>query len=976
MSKRFLVLVSLCASALAAHASLPERVRIPPPVRMALADSKLAPITLDAVSIRTDISGGMAETTVKMVFFNPNSRRLEGNLQFPLAPGQQVTAFALDINGAMRTAVPVAKDKGRQVFEAIERRQVDPGLLEVTQGNNFKLRVYPILPRATRTVELTYAEPMTRRASQWVYRLPMGYGKAGSFDWEVVVNGASVAPTVNSVGTGLVFEPVPKNNAYQASLNRKNFTAPDQFEVLTSVQADATTYRQEIDGQTWFLAEVPVPVTRSRRTAPRVIGLLWDSSGSGSTRSVSAELGELDAYFRALGDVEVRLTRLRDRAEKLERFDVINGNWSALRRALEATDFDGASALNDWQPESRVDQYLLFSDGLSNYGGKRFPVLDKRQTLFALNSSPSANAARLAALAERSGGRYLDVSAGAPGAAAQALLFSETQVVELTTAGAAEVEMASRTATDGMLRLAGRFLSSRASVTLTLADGANRLTKTIPIAADAPLHPRAGAAWAGYRLRTLEGDYEMHLAEIGRIGRRFGIPTRETSLIVLEEMNDYVRYEIEPPAQLADEYKRRLATQRRIQGEARKDHFARVLSAFDERKQWWAQSFTVRKKRKAQLVEESTAMAISPSPVADVAPTLAYAPPSPPAMEKGIEPFASNAVTVTGSTMRRRFAPVSANAAPEFKRAQPAQRGIGIELKKWQANAPYIDRLKRAESRDVYRVYLDLKADYANSSAFYLDAADILFDKGQRDLALRVLSNLSEMDLENRSVLRILGYRLLQAKAPELAIGVFEDVLRIAVEEPQSFRDLGLALAAAGRHQEAIDRLYEVVVRPWDDRFADVEVIVLAEINALLATSKQKLDTSRIDRRLRAHQPLDVRVVLTWDADNSDMDLFVTDPYGDKTYFAEPMSRQGGKMSNDFTGGYGPEEFALRKAAAGKYKIEVNYFGNHQQVIAGATTLQVTLVTHFGLPQQQEQLISLRLKDQAETVFVGEFDVK
>ncbi len=333
-------------------------------------------------------------------------------------------------------------------------------------------------------------------------------------------------------------------------------------------------------------------------------------------------------------------------------------------------------------------------------------------------------------------------------------------------------------------------------------------------------------------------------------------------------------------------------------------------------------------------------------------------------------------VTVTGSSVQREVHAYSAAPASEFKMMQAAQRSIGIALKKWEANAPYIDRLKRASNRDVYRVYLDLKPDYANSSAFFLDAADILFDKGQRDLALRVLSNLSEMDLENRAVLRILGYRLLQAKAPELAIGVFEDVLRIAVEEPQSFRDLGLALAAAGRHQEAIDRLYDVVVRPWDDRFADVEVIVLAEINALLATSNQKLDTSRIDRRLRAHQPLDVRVVLTWDADNSDMDLFVTDPFGDKTFYSNPMSGQGGKMSKDFTGGYGPEEFALRKAAPGKYKIEVNYFGNHQQVIAGATTLQVKLVTHFGLPQQKEQLISLRLKDQTETVFVGEFDVK
>ena len=152
MSKRFLVLVSLCASALAAHATTPMRVRIPPPpVRMVLAEAQLASVTIESLSIRTEISGGMAETTVKMVFYNPNSRRLEGNLQFPLAPGQQVTAFALDINGAMRPAVPVAKDKGREVFEAIERRraaEADQKLGERGQRDALHRNVAEALVRA------------------------------------------------------------------------------------------------------------------------------------------------------------------------------------------------------------------------------------------------------------------------------------------------------------------------------------------------------------------------------------------------------------------------------------------------------------------------------------------------------------------------------------------------------------------------------------------------------------------------------------------------------------------------------------------------------------------------------------------------------------------------------------------------------------------------------------------------------------
>ena len=48
------------------------------------------------------------------------------------------------------------------------------------------------------------------------------------------------------------------------------------------------------------------------------------------------------------------------------------------------------------------------------------------------------------------------------------------------------------------------------------------------------------------------------------------------------------------------------------------------------------------------------------------------------------------------------------------------------------------------------------------------------------DLGVRVLSNLAEMDLENRHVLRILGLRLMQAGQPQLAMPVFRKVLELA----------------------------------------------------------------------------------------------------------------------------------------------------------------------------------------------------
>ena len=275
----------------------------------------------------------------------------------------------------------------------------------------------------------------------------------------------------------------------------------------------------------------------------------------------------------------------------------------------------------------------------------------------------------------------------------------------------------------------------------------------------------------------------------------------------------------------------------------------------------------------------------------------------------------------------------------------------------------------------MYRIYLDEKPGYLNSTAFYLDAADLFFEKHMNELGVRILSNLAEMDLENRHILRILGYRLVQAGQPQIAIPVFRKVLVLSPEEPQSYRDLGLAYAADKQSQKAIDTLNEVVVRPWHGRFPEIELITLAELNGIVATAKEKLDLSRIDPRLLENLPLDLRVVLTWDADNTDIDLYVTDPDGEKAYYGHRLTYQGGRMSLDFTGGYGPEEFSLKRAKPGKYKVEARYFGDRRQNVTGATTLQAKLTTKFGTTGQQEQIVTLRLQGRAETVFVGEFEV-
>ena len=83
----------------------------------------------------------------------------------------------------------------------------------------------------------------------------------------------------------------------------------------------------------------------------------------------------------------------------------------------------------------------------------------------------------------------------------------------------------------------------------------------------------------------------------------------------------------------------------------------------------------------------------------------------------------------------------------------------------------------------------------AQSPSFFLDCADFFLKEKDDALALQVLSNVAELELENAALLRIVAHRLAQIGQLDLSILVFEEVRRLRPEEPQSHRDLALVLA-------------------------------------------------------------------------------------------------------------------------------------------------------------------------------------
>lgn len=926
------------------------------------------PMVLQDLSIDILVIGQTAVTTMEMTFYNPNTRVMEGEFQFPLADGQQVSRFALDINGKMREGVVVDKALGRKAFEDIVRRGIDPGLLEKTEGNNFKARVYPMPAKGTRRVLIAFEQELHERDGQDYYFLPI---TANTTLKNFKVRTEVVSRFVKAdIQNSLQLDFKQARNSYISEVSQQNF-ALNQNIALTFPKIEKPQSISATKGnKTYCYGNIALATAQPKnRPIPTEIGILWDASHSASNRDRAKEFAFLDAYFKALKNVKVVLSSFNIRTAKSLTFEVKNGNWQALKSHLESLAYDGATDGNAIDFNLKTDEILLFSDGIFNFGSKEFSVKEvvkqAKTPITVVNASAVANTPKMQYLANTTGGSFIDLTTLTT---EQALIVARTVPFQLLNIEVKNGKITNifpqkgTTISKGNFTLSGELQTKEASLILSFGYPKNVIVqKEIHFAAN----PDASESefellrriWAEKQIAQLERE-GAEQKQIDAVGREYGIVTEGNSLIVLETVEDYVRYRITPPKELQMEYSKRLANQEKQKEDSAKRILENVIAQSAEQSKWWNTQYPLKdskSKNKAVIMEE-VVYPIDNNAIADVAAVEA------PSMERSAsKEVSSNAMAKRATAPRNTPAPAS---VPTSK----------IELNAYNPDTPYLKVMEYTEYAKAVETYYKLKKEYGNTPSFYVDVADYFFKKGNREQAILVVSNLAELSLDDPQLLRMLGYKLSNYSAKKEAVQVFRKVAQLREEEPQSFRDLGLALAEDAQYNEAAKNLYRVVTNEWSSRFGDVQLVTLNDLNSLIARH-QGIDVSYIDKRLLKKEPVDVRVVLSWDTDNCDMDLWVTDPKDEKCYYQNTLTYLGGKISRDVTQGYGPEEFMLKKAENGKYKVQVDYFGTHSQKQLMPVSLRITFYTHFGTPQQKQEETTVRLSNAKEVIEVGAFQV-
>ncbi|MBQ1429780.1 MAG: DUF2135 domain-containing protein [Kiritimatiellae bacterium] len=564
----------------------------------------------------------------------------------------------------------------------------------------------------------------------------------------------------------------------------------------------------------------------------------------------------------------------------------------------------------------------------------------------------------------------------------------------------------------------------------------------VPDGASAKESRLLATVWAARRMQDLASQADSRKDEFLALGRKYGVAGPGLSLIVLERLDQWLQYKIEPPESLsihAEWVKRRAADDDPIAAKkAKAEHEQMLLKYWEERVRWWKDPKPPRRTPKSGVFD--SVGSVSPERSASrnemrrenrAARAMARSAATEDAMEE--IPAAPMQSAMAPSGMR--YLSTSERAVSGAKASVPrGAAGSGtaptVTLKAWDPKTPYIDALKAAPKGEAYKVYLKEREKYASSPAFYLDCAGWFYKAGITNMADRILSNLAEFRLEDAALWRTMGWRAREAGSYNIAVPAFRKVLKLRGEEAQSRRDLALVLMESGkahicdgdweRVKNADEQLIalrncndpadtpesrlkarlEVARRELEEAmklFADaafnvrarrsgrrgndfqVSVIALEELNGLISwvndvkwPDGKKPAIPEFDSAYRRDLPVKLRIVMSWDADQTDIDLHVLEPNGEECYYGHRRTAEGGFVSEDVTTGYGPEEYLKKELEAGVYKVLSNYFASHQTALTGATTVTATVYTDWGTAQEKRQVLTLRLEKPKSKHLIGE----
>ena len=395
MKRRLLALLALilfgCSAAYGQGIIIPDDCRrCPPPPRPIPRPMPLPRVlNIKSVKITTRIEAQVATTKVEQVFENDTPYRLEGSYFFPIPESSSISDFAIYDGEKRMAAEIVEKDKARRIYNEIVRRQIDPGLLEYAGKDLFQASVFPIEPRSTKKIELTYSQVLKNEGGTVSYRYELGSGRRIQ---PQPIREIAASVEINSpIDLKNIFSPshkisVSKDGERRARLSFEGKGEDTQKDFLLYYSlsekdfgVSLLTHREPAkDGYFLMLISPKSNIGEQQRVAKDIIFIL-DTSGSMSGEKIEKARAALKFGVESLSTIDRFNIISFSGEEHLMKANLIEAGAEGKRAGLKFIEnlrAEGGTNINDalvaafkqFQPSERPAMIVFLTDGLPTVG--------------------------------------------------------------------------------------------------------------------------------------------------------------------------------------------------------------------------------------------------------------------------------------------------------------------------------------------------------------------------------------------------------------------------------------------------------------------------------------------------------------------------------------------------------------------------------------------------------------------------------
>jgi uncharacterized protein YegL len=588
----FAFLLFACSAAYGQGVIIPDDCHRCPPLPRPIPRPVPMPrvLNIKSAKITTRIEAQVATTKVEQVFENDTPYRLEGSYFFPVPESASISDFAIYDGDKRMAAEIVEKDKARRIYNEIVRRLIDPGLLEYAGKDLFQASVFPIEPRSTKKIELTYSQVLKNEGGTVSYRYELGSGRR--IQPQPIKEIAASVEINSPIDLKNIFSPshkisVSKDGERRARLSFEGKGEDTQKDFLLYYSLSEKDFGISLlthrepgkDGYFLMLISPKSNVGEQQRVAKDIIFIL-DTSGSMSGEKIEKAKAALKFGVESLSPHDRFNIISFSGEEHLMKAGLIEAGTAGKQAGLKFIEnlrAEGGTNINDalvaafkqFQSGERPAMIVFLTDGLPTVGPTDVKQIEKnvkeanhaRVRLFSFGVGYDVNTNLLDKLSADNRGvsdyiepqEDLEVKVSNFFARVNYPVLSD---LKLDFGGVETDSMYPRTLGDlfknSQLVIIGRYKNNVNSATI-------RLTGKVGVREEAFIFSRQsfpeehsdnaflGRLWAtrrvGYLLEQirLNGENRELKDEIIQLGTRYGIVTPYTSLLVTEDMKDVGR---------------------------------------------------------------------------------------------------------------------------------------------------------------------------------------------------------------------------------------------------------------------------------------------------------------------------------------------------------------------------------------------------------------------------------------------------